>query len=365
MVQRCGECLADLVGADAEGARNALGQVAALDLDFLALSVREGRRHFLLDLFGRAFADQHPVIAAHVGDDRLVEAVTGHAQRIGVHDAAQGNHANFGGAAADVDHHRAGGFRDRQPCTDGSRHGFFQQIHLGSACAQRRFADGAPLHLGGATGNTDDDARVGREHRARMRHAHELLEHLFGDREVGNHAVLHRADGLHVAGNLAQHQLGLAAHGRDGALAARGRVGPDRHHRRLVQHDALALGIDQGVGRSQVDGQVVRKVFLDETEHDDTSLYVSEMAEGSYRYTSAHVRPWVRPGTAGRWPVVNVSFALQAYHRLGPLRAAGLFKFLVPERGAAPSARFRQGIPDVTHVRRHFTSRRTCPHPAG
>ena len=141
--------------------------------------------------------------------------------------------------------------------------------------------------------------------------------------------------------------------------------GPDGHHRRLVQHDALALGIDQGVGRSQVDGQVVRKVFLDETEHDDTSLYVSEMAEGSYRYTSAHVRPWVRSGTAGRWPVVNVSFALQAYHRLGPLRAAGLFKFLVPERGAVPSARFRQGIPDVTHVRRHFTSRRTRPHPAG
>ena len=68
------------------------------------------------------------------------------------------------------------------------------------------------------------------------------------------------------------------------------------------------------------------------------------MAEGSYRYTSAHVRPWVRPGTAGRWPVVNVSFALQAYHRLGPLRAAGLFKFLVPERGAVPSARFRQRL---------------------
>src|SRR5258708_29873641 len=37
--------------------------------------------------------------------------------------------------------------------------------------------------------SADDDARAGREHRARMHHLDELLDHLLRDDEVGNHAV--------------------------------------------------------------------------------------------------------------------------------------------------------------------------------
>ena len=37
-----------------------------------------------------------------------------------------------------------------------------------------------------------------------VHHLDELLEHLLGDGEVGDHAVLHRADGLDVAGHLAR-----------------------------------------------------------------------------------------------------------------------------------------------------------------
>jgi hypothetical protein len=55
-----------------------------------------------------------------------------------------------------------------------------------------------------------------------VHHADELLEHLLGDGEVGDHAVLHRADRLDVAGHLAQHLLGFLADGLDGLLA----VGP-------------------------------------------------------------------------------------------------------------------------------------------
>jgi hypothetical protein len=59
---------------------------------------------------------------------------------------------------------------------------------------------------------------------ARVHHADELLEHLLGDGEVGDHAVLHRADGLDVARHLAQHGLGFVAHGLDGLLARWGRL---------------------------------------------------------------------------------------------------------------------------------------------
>jgi hypothetical protein len=60
---------------------------------------------------------------------------------------------------------------------------------------------------------------LGLQCRARVHHLDELLEHLLGDREVGNHAVFHGADGFDVAGHLAQHGLGFLAHGLDGFLA--------------------------------------------------------------------------------------------------------------------------------------------------
>ena len=47
----------------------------------------------------------------------------------------------------------------------------------------------------------------------------ELLEHLLGDGEIGDDAVLHRADGDDVAGRLAQHHLRFLAHRLDGLLA--------------------------------------------------------------------------------------------------------------------------------------------------
>ena len=70
-----------------------------------------------------------------------------------------------------------------------------------------------------------------------MHHADELLEHLLGDGEVGDHAIFHRADRLNVAGHLAKHLLGFLADG----LNVLFRIGPtlltDGHDRRLVEYD--------------------------------------------------------------------------------------------------------------------------------
>jgi hypothetical protein len=93
-----------------------------------------------------------------------------------------------------------------------------------------------------------------------VHHADELLEHLFGDGEVGDHAILHRADRLDIAGHLAQHLLGFLADRLDRLLAVRAAFLADRDHRWFVQHDAEAAHVDQGVRGAQVDGQVVRKV---------------------------------------------------------------------------------------------------------
>ncbi len=78
-------------------------------------------------------------------------------------------------------------------------------------------------------------------------------QHALGDVEVGDRPLAERAHGHDVAGGAADHLPRLGADGQH--LAAAGVVGDDR---RLVQDDALTLGVDQGVRRAQVDRQVAR-----------------------------------------------------------------------------------------------------------
>jgi hypothetical protein len=80
----------------------------------------------------------------------------------------------------------------------------------------------------------------------------EVAEHLLRHVEVGDHAVLHGADGEDALGRAAEHALGLQPDALDLL-----RLAVDRHHRGLVQHDALALDVDQGVGGAEVDGDRV------------------------------------------------------------------------------------------------------------
>jgi len=130
---------------------------------------------------------------------------------------------------------------------------------IGSS-TQRRFTDRTAFHLGRAARHANDDARAGPEHATRQHHLDELLEHLLGDGEVGNHAILHRADRLNIAGHLAQHGLGFLANRLDGLLALGAAFVADGNDRRFVEHDALVANDDQGVGGAKVNGQVGREV---------------------------------------------------------------------------------------------------------
>ena len=80
----------------------------------------------------------------------------------------------------------------------------------------------------------------------------EVAQHRLGDVEVGDDAVLHRADGGDVAGRAAEHPLGLVADGAD--LAGDGVEGDDGG---LAQDDALVLHVDERVGRAEIDADVV------------------------------------------------------------------------------------------------------------
>ena len=89
------------------------------------------------------------------------------------------------------------------------------------------------------------------QHFAAMRLLNEVIQHLLGDLEIGNHAVFHRLDGDDVAGGAAEHLLGLFADGLDftGVLV-------DGDDGGFVDDDALATRIHERVGGAEVDGQI-------------------------------------------------------------------------------------------------------------
>ena len=89
-----------------------------------------------------------------------------------------------------------------------------------------------------------------------MHHLDELLEHLLGDGEVGDDAVFHGANGFDVARHFAQHRLRFMAHGLNAFLALRSAFMANRHHGRLVEHNAAVAHVNQGVGCAQVNRQV-------------------------------------------------------------------------------------------------------------
>ena len=95
----------------------------------------------------------------------------------------------------------------------------------------------------------------------------EIVQHLFGDLEVGDHPVLHGLDGHDVARGAAQHLLGFLAHRLHLA-----RVFVDGHDGGLVDHDALARRIYQRVGGSQVDCQVTGKHAEQRTQVSETHV---------------------------------------------------------------------------------------------
>jgi hypothetical protein len=183
-----------------------------------------------------------------------------HPYRTGIDHPAERDHAHLGGAATDIHHHRPGGIGHRQAGTDGRRHRLFDQIDVARPGSQGRIADRAALHLGGAAGHADDDARAGREQARIVYLLDELLDHLLGDHEVRDHPVLHRTDGGDVAWRLAEHLLGGMTHGLNRLLGVGAAFGTNGDHRWFIQHDALAARVDQGVGRTEVDCEIVGKI---------------------------------------------------------------------------------------------------------
>lgn len=109
------------------------------------------------------------------------------------------------------------------------------------------------FHLRDAHGNADDHGGLDQT-QAVDGLAHEIGDHFAGDVKIRDDPVLHGADGSDALRRAAQKFLGSGAHGQNGVFL---HVNGD--HRRLINHNAVGPGIEQGVGRAQIHGNVFGK----------------------------------------------------------------------------------------------------------
>jgi hypothetical protein len=147
-------------------------------------------------------------------------------------------------------------------------HRFLDQAHPARTGAFGRLLDRAALDLRRAVRHAHEHARARADEAIAVHLLDEVLQHLLGDGEIGDHAVLQRPDGGDVARRAAEHVLRLGADGLDSLAAAR-RLLANRDHGRLVQHDALAADVDQRIGRAKVDRKIVGKIAPEFLEHLD------------------------------------------------------------------------------------------------
>ena len=128
-------------------------------------------------------------------------------------------------------------------------HRLLDEVGVGGAGAAGGVGDGAPFDLGDRRRHADHDLRAGEPADADA--LQQQPDHPLGDLEVGDRAAPQRPHRDDVAGRAADHLPRLAAGGQH--LAGLAVEGDDR---RLVEHDAAALHVDERVGGAEVDGEV-------------------------------------------------------------------------------------------------------------
>ena len=152
-------------------------------------------------------------------------------------------------AKPDVHHHVAVGLGDVDACADGGGHRLLDEVDLPGASLNACVDDGALLDLRDAGGHADDDPGLEEGEAGDL--MDELLQHPLRHVIVGDHALPQRTDGDDIAGGTPQHGLGVGAHLQKLTCGL-----VHRHHRGLVEDNALALYIYQNGSGTQIDTDI-------------------------------------------------------------------------------------------------------------
>src|SRR4030095_1999625 len=183
-------------------------------------------------------------------NNSVVHRVAGNTDGPRVDDPGHAHDSDIGGAATNIDDNVSARLRYRKSGADASRHSFFDQKDLGRFRSVRRVLDSPAFHLSNSGGNADDDARANKPPSV-LRLADEMLKHLFGDFEIGDHPVFHRADGHNIGRCATEHLFCVPAKSLDviGYLIY-------SDGRGFINDDTTGLAEHERVRGSEINGQI-------------------------------------------------------------------------------------------------------------
>lgn len=115
-----------------------------------------------------------------------------------------------------------------------------------------------------------------------MRHSNELLEHLLSDRKVGNDAILHWSNSADIAWNAAEHLLSCFTDGMDSCFPVLSAFLTNGDDARFIEHDAFSAHVNERIGGTEVDGEIVGKVIAEKAKHDDVLRTTEDGSAGVY-----------------------------------------------------------------------------------
>ena len=254
---------------------------------------RIGRPQHDLDLLGGALTDRDAVLA-DVPLNRIVDVERPDADRLKRNDTAKRDQRRFGGAATDVDHHVAHRLIDGQICADRRRNRLLDEPGIGGTRPPSRLGHRPPLDRRDGGRHTDHHSRP-----VEPTHTDPLQQepnHSLRHVEVGDCALTQRPHRNDVGRGPANHLPRLMPHRQHLA-----RPTVERDNGRLVQDDALTPGVDQRIGRPQIDGEVACQVQFSSTGGSSSRTIPLGCGWGCDRWFGAIAwsRSW-NPGSTGR-----------------------------------------------------------------
>ena len=265
LLQNCHDFVGDLTGRTAQDfvnlgsyKRNDLGHaglgISALDVHAALITAGVDLSQLNLDGLRGHFADHQTVLTADIAGNGLVKGIAGHLQRGRNRNAVHTQHSDIGSTAADVHHHMTLCALDIQTRTQSGCQRFFDQVHTAGAGFDGSIDNTALFHFGDTAGNADDHTGLGRKHGSGGCGLEHSRKHPHRHFMVGNDAVTQRFHSHNIAGGTSQHIAGRRTYLQDltGILV-------HRNHRGLTDNQTLAVGIDQNIGVTQVDAQVIGK----------------------------------------------------------------------------------------------------------
>ena len=211
--------------------------------------VGHGRADGQLDVLAGALADGDAVLGPHVALDGGVDVEAAATDGPDGHQATERDDRRLGGPSTHVDHHVPHRLMNVESGAHGRSHRLLDEVGGRSPGPPGRLLHGAPLDGGDGRGHADQDPRP-----VELRDTgppEQQADHPLGDVEVGDGPLAQRAHGDDVARRSADHLPRLVPHGQ--YLM---RAGVECDDGRLVQDDAPTLGVDEGIGRSQIDSEV-------------------------------------------------------------------------------------------------------------